>query len=212
MLNLWKYLWIQQEWGWFCTICLFCASRKHFSGPFVSSVVFFHTALPHFKKLCLPLRCNVTIFNIPPLPFNPTSTLLVCLSFFLVSVAVEGVSSMELFFEISVTSATAFEAPLSPFANVALPSIVIFHGATLSRWPITSSKTLKHGKPSSIDFFPASPVKPYSRFFWRFLNLNQGSCTPRMVFFIREVDFIPQGDFLLLQSTLEVLVLWAPCL
>ena len=51
-------------------------------------------------------------------------------------VAVEGVCSFELSIEIPVTSAAALEAPLSPLAKVALPSIVIFDGSTLSMGPM----------------------------------------------------------------------------
>ena len=117
-----------------CSICLFCASRNisadlsylalsssilrsHISKnldchsgamlPSLTSGLFLFTLLRLFSSVFLFSRCLWPWKEFP-----------------------------QLFTEILVSSAAALEAPLSPLAKVALSSIVIFDGSTLSMGPI----------------------------------------------------------------------------
>ena len=85
------------------------------------------------------------------------------------SVAVEGVSSKELFSWLMVASAAAFEASLSPFGNMVLPSIAILDGSNLSRWLITSSKILTYV--NLVRNHPRIHRNP-PQFIWCSFNLN----------------------------------------
>ena len=114
-----------------CSICLFCASRNISADP--SYLALSSSILrSHISKNCHSGAMSPSLTS----HFFLLTLLQLFSSVFLfspMSVAVEGASSMELFIEISGTSATAVEVPLSLFANVALPSIAIFDGSTLSR-------------------------------------------------------------------------------
>ena len=116
-----------------CSICLFCASRNISADlsylALSSSILRSHISKNldcHSGAMPPSLISRLFLFTLHQL-FSSV------LLFSPMSVAVEGVSSIELFVEIPVSFAAALEAPLSPLAKVALPSIAIFDESTLLR-------------------------------------------------------------------------------
>ena len=109
-----------------CSICLFCASRN-ISADLSYQVLSSSILHSHISKNCdchtraMPPSLTSHLFLFTLLRLFSSAFL-----FSPMTVAVEGVCSFELSIEIPVTSAAALEAPLSPLAKVALPSIGIF--------------------------------------------------------------------------------------